>query len=274
MKKVMMFTAVLVMAGLARAQIPPIEGGNVVGFIPVAAAADVNSIITVPFEACMGEGAGKLADMVSTNGLTSHASDPDGADQLVVLTLDSEDQVYYYYWYKTGDGWTPITTDKLMPDGSEVAKNPPAASAFSVSRGLGFWIKRKASENATVYLKGQVTEAAQSTAIAPGLNLVGYGAVEAFALNGSGVNWTGAYGDTVTGNTANSDKILVSNGSGGYTEYFFFKKPTGWPSAYDALDGKWITKNYAVADVTVPAGKGFWYLRRGAGSFNFQPDAE
>jgi hypothetical protein len=80
---------------------------------------------------------------------------------------------------------------------------------------------------------------------------VGYGAVEAFALNGSGVNWTGAYGDTVTGNTANSDKILVSNGSGGYTEYFFFKKPTGWPSAYDALDGKWITKNYAVADVTV-----------------------
>ena len=274
MKKIAMFTAVLVTAGFVRAQIPPIEGTNVVGFIPVTAAAGVNSIITVPFEACMGAGAGKLADMVSTNGLTSHASDPDGADQLVVLTLDGEDQVYYYYWFKTGDGWTPVTTAKLMPDGNEVAKNPPAASAFEVSRGLGFWIKRKASENTTVYLKGQVTEAAQSTAIAPGLNLVGYGTVGTFELNGSGVNWTGAYGDDVTGNTANSDKILVSNGSGGYTEYFFFKKPAGWPEAYDALDGKWITKSYGLANVTIAAGKGFWYVRRGTSSFNFQPDGE
>jgi hypothetical protein len=139
----------------------------VVGFIPVAAAADVNSIITVPFEACMGEGAGKLADMVSTNGLTSHASDPDGADQLVVLTMAGDDQVYYYYWHKTGDGWPPVTTEQLMPGGGSRQLDPPAASAFAVSRGLGFWIKRKASENATVYLKGQVTEAAQSTAIAP-----------------------------------------------------------------------------------------------------------
>lgn len=273
MKKVLMITAAVAVAGLVRAAIQPIEGTNVVGFAEVSAQAAANSIITVPFEACLGDGApGMLSDLVSTNGLTSHASDPSLADQLVVLTTNGATQVYYYYYYKTGDGWTGITSSMLMPDGSSAPQTPPAATAFEISRGLGFWIKRVASASATLYVKGQVSSAKQATEIATGLNLVGYGAVQSFTLNDSGLDWTGAYGGT--GNTATSDKILVGNGDGTYTEYFFFTKPTGWPTGYDALNNKWITKSYTLPSASIAAGQGFWYLRRGAGSFTFQPDGE
>jgi hypothetical protein len=271
MKKLMLFTVVLAAAGVVRADIPPIEGDNAVGFLGVPAPAGANSLITVPFEACLGEGAnGTLADLVAANGLTSHASDPALADQLVVLTEEAGAQVYYYYWLQTDEGWVAVATQQLMPDGTQKTLSPPAADEFALSRGDGFWIKRVAGATSEVYVKGQVPSASQSTLIAAGLNLVGYGAVTGLDLNGA--DWTGAYGGT--GNTATSDKIMVQNGSGGYTEYFYFTKPSDWPAGYDALDGKWITKSGQVADVTVPAGKGFWYLRRGPESFNFQPDGE
>ncbi len=273
MNKFSVIFAACAAVGLAQAAMPPIEGSNTVGFKAIAAPGEANTIITVPFEACLGEGAaGMLAALVATNGLTSTAANPASADQLVVLTTNGVDQVYYYYWYQTGQGWTAVTTEKLMPDGSSQAVTPPAATAFEVSRGLGFWIKRAPSATATLYVKGQVSEAKQATTITSGLNLVGYGTVTPFTLNGSGIDWTGAYGGT--GNTATSDKILVVAADGSFTEYFYFVKPIGWPVGYDALDHKWITKSYALASGTIPAGRGFWYIRRGSGDFTFKPDGE
>lgn len=273
MNKFLLFSAAAVAAGCLRAAIQPIEGTNVVGFAALNAPVSTNTIITVPFEACMGNGApGTLADLVATNGLTSHASDPALADQLVVLTTGDAGQVYYYYWYATDAGWTGIETEKLMPGGTNGVVTPPAATAFTLDRGLGFWIKRAPGASQTLYVKGQVSSAKQATPIDVGLNLVGYGTVSSFSLNGGGVDWTGAYGGT--GNTSTSDKIIVCNGGGTFTEYFYFVKPESWGAAYDALSNKWITKSYEVADVTLAAGQGFWYLRRGAGSFTFHPDGE
>jgi hypothetical protein len=273
MKKSSLMLAAFVVAGLVRADIPPISGENTVGFAPITAPGEANTIVTVPFEACLGSGsAGTLADLVATNGLTSHASDPALADQLVVMTAVEASLFYYYYWLQAGQGWTAITTEKLMPDGTSQSVSPPAASAFDIARGLGFWIKRSAASSAPLYVKGQVATAKQSTSINEGLNLVGYGTVAAFTLNDSGIDWTGAYGGT--GNTSTSDKIIVVNADGSFTEYFFFVKPTGWPVGYDALSNKWITKSYTLASGTLPAGRGFWYQRRGTGSFTFKPDGE
>ena len=273
MKKASFIFATLAACASSWADIPPIEGSNTVGFAAIAVPGGANTIVTVPFEACLGSGAsGMLSDLVATNGLASSASDPAAADQLVVLTTNGAEQVYYYYWLQTGAGWTAITTEKLMPDGSSQSVTPAAASAFPVARGLGFWVKRLNAASTTLYVKGQVSAVKQSTAIQTGLNLVGYGTVQAFTLNGSGIDWTGAYGGT--GNTSTSDKILVMNGDGSFSEYFFFTKPVGWSESYDALNGKWITKNYTLATATIPAGQGFWYLRRGAGTFTFKPDGE
>jgi hypothetical protein len=273
MKKISLALAALAVAGSVQADVPPITGENTVGFAAVAAPAEANTIITVPFEACLGGGAaGMLSDLVATSGLTSHASDPAQADQLVVLTSSGGELYYYYYWLKASEGWMAITTSKLMPDGSTQAVTPPAASAFEIARGLGFWVKRVASGGSALYVKGQLATAKQSTDISEGLNLVGYGTVQSFSLNDSGIDWTGAYGGT--GNTSTSDKIVVVNADGSFTEYFYFVKPVGWPAGYDALSNKWITKSYTLASGTLPAGRGFWYLRRGAGSFTFKPDGE
>lgn len=271
MKKFLMITAALASAGWMQAAMPALEGTNVVGFAAIGVPGGTNSIVTVPFEACLGAGvSGMLSDLVATNGLTSHASDPASADQLVVLTTNETGQVYYYYWYETVAGWTAITTEKLMPGGTNATVNPPAATNFPIARGLGFWIKRAPGAAQTLYVKGQVSSAKQATLIEEGLNLIGYGSVTNFTLNG--LDWTGAYGGT--GNTATSDKILVCNGGNSFTEYFFFVKPVGWDTAYDALSNKWITKDYQVATGTIPAGQGFWYLRRSTSSFTFRPDGE
>jgi len=273
MKRISLMLAALAVAGLVRADIPPITGENTVGFATVVAPGEANTIITVPFEACLGGGAsGMLSDLVAVNGLTAHASDPALADQLVVLVEDSGSLYYYYYWLKEGDGWTAITTEKLMPDGSSQSVNPPDADSFAIARGLGFWIKRSAASANPVYLKGQVATAKQSTTIREGLNLIGYGTVTAYSLNDSGIDWSGAYGGT--GNTSTSDKIIVVNADGSFTEYFYFVKPIGWPAAYDAINNKWIKSDYTAATGNLPAGRGFWYQRRGTGSFSFKPDGE
>jgi len=271
MKKILIVSLTLAAAGWVSAQIQPIAGSNEVGFSTVAAAAGDNQIITVPYVACMAvDGAVALADLVSINGLVSHASDPAAADQLVVMVDVSGNLRYYYYWLQSEIGWTGIDTEVKHPDGTTSVVTPPAASAFEVARGLGFWLKRVAGSANAVYVKGEVSTSNPSTAIAAGLNLVGYGSAAALDLNA--VSWTGAYGNSTSGNTAHSDKIIVINADGTMQNYYYFVCPAGWPPAYQDLSNKWIDQNYAVASVPVPAGQGFWYLRRGTGSFNFQPD--
>jgi len=201
--------AVVAAAGLVHAAMQPIAGTNVVGFVEIAAPAAKNTIIAVPFEACMQAGvSGKLGDLVSTYGLTGHSSDAALADQLVVLTVDGGSPAYYYYYNDAEDGWTAITTEQIMPDGSKKTLTPPAASAFDVARGQGFWIKRAAGSGSTVYVQGQVSETKQATAIGEGLNLISYAALESFDLNA--IDWSGAAG--ASGISASTDRILVSKG--------------------------------------------------------------
>ena len=119
-------------------------------------------------------------------------------------------------------------------------------------------------------IKGQVSSMLQATEIKPGLNLIGYAIPAAITLNDSGINWTGAF--STNGLTQTSDKILVIGTDGSFTQYFYFTKPASFGSAYDSLNGKWITEDYAVADVTIPAGHGFWYDRRTNTVFTFQPN--
>ena len=271
MKKVLMISAALAATGLVRAAIQPIEGTNVVGFAAVTAPGSKNTIITVPFEACMGDGAGMLADLVATNGLTAHADDPALADQLVVLTsFSGSTPVYCYYYLKAGTGWTAITTSIVVPDGTSQNLTPPAADAFAVSRGLGFWIKRVASANPTVYVKGQVATAGQVTEISSGLNLIGYGDVQPLALNA--VDWSGAYG--FGGISATTDRILVGKGDGTYTTYYYYVKKVGGSTYYDQFTNMWVESTStgpALPSSSIPAGQGFWYHRRGTGGFTFRP---
>ena len=284
MKKTSILLAVVVAAGLAQAQIASLDGSNTVGFALVTNIANqANTIITVPFEACLGNGAaGMVSDLVSTNGLVS-AGDAAHADQLVVLTSNvTYGLIYYYYWLQAGTGWTAISTTVLMPGGTNGVVTPPAADSFPISRGLGFWLKRYVSNSpTTVLVKGQVSNALQATEIQPGLNLIGFASPTTVTLNGSGISWSGAYGGGGTnGNTKAMDRIALVGQNGALSNFFYFTMPTAWLSnptfsQYSVLDGKWIistsTGYVEAVNVSIPAGHGFWYTRRGTNSFTFQP---
>jgi hypothetical protein len=269
MKKILMITLAFAAAGIIRAEMAPVDGSNEVGFSSVPASAGDNSIITVPYVACLdNDGDVMLADLVSTNGLVAHADTPGAADQLIVLTTNSLGVLRYgYYWLDSDVGWVNITTSVKQPNGPDEAFDPGPAADFPISRGKGFWLKRVASSTADVYVKGESSASNPSTAIVDGLNLVGYGTAAEMTLNS--VSWTGADGGN--GLTTTSDKIIVVESDGSLSYYYYFIDP-GWGGAYAALSGNWINEDYTVANVTVPAGKGFWYLRRDGGTFNFQPD--
>ena len=227
---------------------------------------------------------GVLTDLVSTNGLTSDASNAANADQLVVLTTNTDGSlIYYYYWLQTGIGWTNVPTEVLMPSGTNALVNSPAPSTFRIARGLGFWLKRAPNTYAnasTVFLKGQVSTGKQATLVTPGLNLIGFASpTNAVSLNESGIDWTaaGAYVNT-NGNTKYSDKIVVVGANGALNSYWYFTKPAGAKyDAYAPLDGKWVVPTtgglqLAVAtNVFISAGQGFWYVSRGTTNFVFQP---
>lgn len=268
MKKVLISTFVLAFAGALHAEMASIDGLNTVGFSTVPDTGYDNTILTVPYVACLAaDDAISLADLVSTNGLVAHASNPGDADQLIVM-VDDGGLKYYYYWLKAGDGWTPITTTVKHPNGSESAVTPPAADALSVARGKGFWLKRVSTSSSEVFVKGEVSTSNPSTAIADGLNLIGYGSAAAMSLNS--VNWSGADGGD--GLTQNSDRITVVEDDGTLSNYYYFTNPgTGGWEAYPA-DSNWVDSNYAVVNISIPAGQGFWYLRRDGGTFNFEPD--
>ena len=267
MKKILMITAVMAVTGLVWAAMPSLDGTNIVGFTAVNAPASANTIITVPFEACMGSGPGMLADLVATNGLTA-ASAVESADQLIVLTTNGADQVYYYYWLKAGDGWTGLKSVKVI-DGTTVVVTPTVASSFPVARGLGFWIKRVASGNSTLYVKGQVSSAKQATPIGKGLNLIGYSTVdETFDLNT--LNWAGVVSGGFKMSTG--DRIAVRKAGGGYNYYHYFS--VAEPGQYEAFNNKWVksTPTGFELPVALKAGEGFWYDCKTVGGFTFRPN--
>jgi hypothetical protein len=267
MKKVLITTFVLAFAGVLHADMASIDGANTVGFSTVPDTGYGNTILTVPYVACLADnGAISLADLVSTNGLISHASNAGDADQLIVM-VDDSGLKYYYYWLKTGDGWTPITTTVKHPDGSESPVTPPAADLLDVARGKGFWLKRVAASASAVFVQGEVSASNPSTVIGNGLNLVGYGSAAAMTLNS--VNWSDADGGN--GLTQNSDRITVVEDDGTLSNYYYFTNPGEGREAYPS-GSNWVDSNYAVVTVVIPAGQGFWYLRRDGGNFNFQPD--
>jgi hypothetical protein len=252
MKKFLVLTAAWVAAGLLRADITPIEGANNVGFITVSSVTNL-AIISVPFEQCLGSGtSGMLSDLVSTNGLISHASDPTASDQLVALTTnESGATVYYYYWLKTGAGWTTNVTT-LINKTQTNAFSSPLASAFPVSRGIGFWLVRPAgAPSVDLFLKGQIPTSAPAVALKPGLSLIGLGALAGKGVNDPAINWGDRYDG---GGATNMDKLLVVGPGGSSLATYYFS----------AASNKWLNANRSEATATIDAGYGFWYQRRGS----------
>lgn len=263
MKKLLILTAVIAAVIAVRAT-TVIQGENGVGFIEVTIPADTSQkILSVPFEACLVGGAGMLSDVISTNGMKSSVDNPADADQIVVLTTNASGPVYYYYWHKTGTGWETNHTVKLGGGPTNVI--PVVASNYPVARGLGFWLKRPASQAATtLYMKGQIPTSSVPVTVMGGTNftLIGLGALDPVDINTNAVTWTDRYDGGVWG----QDQVrIVTNlvtATAPLAEYTFWLP-----------DDLWLTTAGTTNAVTINPGDGFWYLRRGGADATFTPVA-
>lgn len=270
MKKLLTITAVMAIASLAQAAITPIDSTNNIGFISVVVPATNVVIISVPFEKCQTNSgsSGMLSDLISTNGLISHGSTPSSADQLIVLTTNTDGTpIYFYYWLKSNVGWSTNTTTVL--GGTTTNVTSPNANAFPLSHGMGFWLKRPNNNETAgnLYMKGQIPTTNQPLNIKNGLTLIGLGGLSGKSLNDPAISWGAREPGT---GFSGMDKLIVvsTNGTGSMTEYYYHTN-----GIYGT--GKWCTHPTnaapAITSDEIQPGYGFWFLRRGASDLTFKP---
>ena len=238
--KAKVFSASLLLAGLAFAGTTEVTNEYVLGAMPLAISG-TEVIINIPWvEAGTAGGGVAVTNLVKTTGLVAE-------DNLIWYSpSDSK----YRIWKATSRGgvlyWDAVSSISQI-DSSRVASDSPV-----LARGQALILKRQLGGETTIYIVGQYTEAGATATIYPGYNLLAPPATSE-STNLKSLTWTGA----VAG-----DKIIVP------------------PNVDYVWDGeKWVQYSYDKTknpqwQVTVPetmlisAGTGFWYVHGGSGSFD------
>jgi len=277
-----------------------VESANVVGYQTVTLKAQRFAMIGIPFTGVFSSEGINVQDLVATNGLTA------------ALTAANSDQLWYYDPNEAGGyvtlflyNSTATTSAAQLRKGKWLCSAKPADSTWGtagnavstkvLTPGMGLWLVRKNySEPLTLTFSGQVVvgeEGAKEIAIREGYNMIAGSFSTDFALNnvasGAGetdVDWLGK--GCVGGMTAaNSDQIWFydDDETGGYvTTYLYNSTATAsaavarknhWLTSAKPTDTTWGTAGNVITPKKIPAGRGFWYIRKaGAGSFTLKLD--
>ncbi len=76
-------------------------------------------------------------------------------------------------------------------------------------------------------------------------------------------------GMTKGNDTATADQIQVRDASGGYTIYYMSNGKNARGNTVAGLEGKWaLAGKFVPAEATIPAGTGFWFVRKGDTDFD------
>ena len=215
-----------------------------------------NSIIAIPLAGC-GETDAKIyvTNLVMTTGLS--AGD----------TLMYNDGENWYAWEIKAGAWSPIVS------GTREGVSIAAPNAFKMDCGKACWLIRSSTSN-PIYLYGQVNETMPASVTVPGAasaSGVAYTIVakpseaEALDLNA----WKGAKG------MSEGDTLLVPDSSTmGSTTYYYNGSAwctngvTGTTTITNPRTQAKTTRDVygwcaISSSVTIPAGKGFMYGRKG-----------
>ena len=201
-----------------------------------------------------------INEAIQNNGLPGLTEDgSDFSTKVLVWTGNgyrtygflTEEEAIANEWPEAADKW-------LLEDFSDIAVVP-------VPAGDGFWVQTTGT--GAITLIGQVPAAATTdVTINPGLNLIS--CPYAKEINIQDVTVNGLPGLTEDGSDF-STKVLVWTGNG-YRTYGFLTEEEAianeWPEAAD----KWLLEDFSdIANVTIPAGAGFWVQTTGTGSVTF-----
>ncbi len=203
-----------------------------------------------------------VSDVVNPNGLS--ASD-------MIVAYDAAENEYCGWRRDSGTSWKALTT--VTQDGISISE----AETTQMTPGYAFWLIRanpgSASATNHFYLVGRYTggeyasEIAGGTTASPTATLIANPTLGDVAIND--IDWQGKPGttDTITVPREGLAPFTLTwrSGAWGYSH-----------AVYDPAKGRIVPTR--VTDVTIPAGTGFWYTRRGEGFIiawpRVWPDAE
>ena len=231
-----------------------VPGQNTCGLMNVPSDAEV-TMIAVPWVTVGGSAdAMEVANLVKTDTLTS-------ADELY-----SGDELYYYakgtyYRWVLKDGvWTPTATTKEDAKGNPVTVLAPDAS-YTLPRGTGLFLVRKDTSK-EIWLYGQYSTEKVSVTVAkaetvdgkmvPAYTMIANPNAEAYDLNDKGVKEGCEVGDQILLDDA---KTLYTYTAAGWTTKTTVTKTIGGVER--------TFKKDTTEGVTIPAGKGAWYVSKG-----------
>lgn len=267
MKKTMLkgVWAALCVAVLAcGAETPPEDDGevssNIFGVIKIESMT-TNTIIAVPWTWYSAEEAGATHipsdKLVKTTNLTE-------GDLLLQYRFDNARGDHYESWVLKDGEWQPTMT---VTSNAVYQAVSGADGAVSV-RGYGLWLARQRpvytegpdkGKAVPFWLHGQsiirqeVSKAYGGTRTKPTYTMMGNPYCEPVRIN-----------DLVfEGEIGRDDRIIVPNGANA-SKYLEYKQVKGWRWARPTMTDGALQNTYDY-DVTIPAGTGFWYVRRTAG---------
>ena len=256
--KVRLLVASFLLAGVALMAEESVTGSTVFGILKVESTR-ANTLVSVPWAGASpaeGEAPVTVADLVKTANLTA-------GDRL--LAYDAPNGRYLgWVLQKDAEGllaWTASAT--VAAGGLSVA---PSEDAATLSRGGAFWLVRQEPVEADgrarpFYLQGQYAASAAQVAVAggsaeaPAYTLLGNPGLAGVVFNDLDWGAGPAAGDTLSVMDGAVPRILE----------------------WDAAAGEWYrmvprvvggrVKNVRETGDRLPAGLGFWYVRRAAPGF-------
>ncbi len=256
-------------------------------------------MIGIPFTGVGAEGI-SVQDLVATNGLTAAASVAN-ADQLWYYDPNEAGGYVQLYLYDS----TLTSSAAMQRKGKWLTAAKPKDTSWGtagntvstkmLTPGMGLWLVRKTFDQPlTLTMSGQVVVSNEGTKDIPireGYNMIAGSFSTDFALNnvasGAGetdVNWLakGCVGAAAVGG---ADQIWFydEDEAGGYVQTYLYnstltnsaaqQRKNHWLTAAKPTDSTWGTAGNAITPKKIPAGRGFWYIRKsGAGSFTLTLD--
>lgn len=215
--------------------------GNSCAAMAIPAAGDY-TLIAVPFKELGGAGQTvKVADLVKTIGLKAGS---------MLYYYDGTD---YYAWNLAADDgtWQGVAVTREI-DGKSVTTASPG-SDFALPCGSTLWLQRAAGSAASVLVYGEDGTAIRTAVRAGTVQLVSNPKAEDHTVSEAG---------------SDGDLLMIPDATGAQAIYTYKTSKEGWCTYAEGtatVGGTTIpTMVYTKTTVTIPGGRGAWYVSKGS----------
>jgi len=253
MKKIMIAavaaTSIVAFAGQAQA-----TESSVVGYQSITINPGFN-LISLNFEPIAGESV-DIQDLIADKTVLVAGTGAANSDQIQIWD-GTKFTTYFYRAYKSSNpGRFTLGPCWVKGDATSVKAEK------AITHGMGVWFARpETAETGVITLTGGVGSTTKNLQINKGFNMIGSAFPVDISINGEScpINWSEC---AVAGTgAANSDQIQIWDGTK-FTTYFYRAYKSSNPGRF-TLGPCWVKGDATSvkAELTIPAGVGFWYAR-------------